>query len=298
MKKDYFLGLSEEGFHRVAYTEWGSLNDPNIPVVCVHGLTRNGRDFDDLAEYLSYFGRHVFCPDVVGRGDSDWLKDPLHYTYEQYLADMTGMINVTGAHRLDWVGTSMGGLLGMIIASLPNTPIRRLVMNDIGPLIPVKSLTRMSKYSGKDPDFTSLDEARRYFKYIYADFGNLTDEQWMKFTINSVREIAQGKFVSKIDSGIKRSPAKSQFAWKLLLNPYKALEGTLFDVDLWQIWRKVTCPVLVVHGEKSDVLLKSTIEKMKKLHRQVDVLEVPGAGHAPALMDKEQHEVIYRWLSQ
>lgn len=298
MNTDYFLGLSEEGFHRVVYTEWGAANNTPIPTICVHGLTRNGRDFDLLANYLSQLGQHVFCPDIVGRGESDWLKNPLHYTYEQYIADMNALISRTRATQVDWVGTSMGGLIGMILASMPNSPIRRLVLNDVGPQISVKALTRLSKYAGQDPDFASMEEAKQYFKIIYADFGTLSDAEWQQITEHSVREIAPGKFVSKVDHGVKRSQAKSQLAWKLLLNPHKALEGTFFDVDLWEIWRKVTCPVLVIHGARSDILVSSTIEKMQRTHRDIDVFEVADAGHAPALFDPVQHDVIYRWLTK
>jgi len=294
MKKDYFLGLSDEGFHRVAYTEWGTSHP--TPIICVHGLTRNGRDFDSLGQYLANEGCHVYCPDIIGRGDSDWLKNPLHYTYEQYMADMNAMIARTHATQIDWIGTSMGGLIGMIIASLPQSPIRRLVLNDVGPQIPVKALSRLAKYAGKDPEFVSVEEAKAYFKIIYADFGQLSEEQWQHLTENSIREVAQGRFTTKIDHGIKRSPAKSKLAWKLLLSPHKALEGTFFDVDLWQIWRKVTCPVLVIHGEKSDLLLPSIIEKMHSLHPHMEILQVPDAGHAPALQSPAQQEVIYQWL--
>src|SRR5579864_3072417 len=119
MKQDYILGLSEEGFHRVAFTEWGQPNNTNTPILCIHGLTRNGRDFDSLASFLTYYGAHVYCPDIVGRGESDWLKNPIHYTYEQYIADMNVLIARTGATQVDWVGTSLGGLMGMILAAQP-----------------------------------------------------------------------------------------------------------------------------------------------------------------------------------
>lgn len=297
MKKDYFLGLSEEGFHKVSYLEWGETIEDNIPIICVHGLTRNARDFDSLAQYLVNQGRHVFCPDIVGRGDSDWLKDPQHYTYEQYIADMNTLIARIGAKQIDWVGTSMGGLIGMILASLPNTPIRRLVINDIGPQVPLKGIQRLSQYAGKDPEFTSLEDAKRYFKTIYAEFGTLTEEQWQQVTEHSVTKNSQGNFVTKLDHGVKLTSSKSKIAWHSLLHPQKALEGTLFDIDLWHIWRKVTCPVFVIHGSKSDILTHQIIDKMHKIHPEdMAVLEVADAGHAPALMDTRQHELIHQWL--
>lgn len=296
MKKDYILGLSEEGFHRVVYEEWGKEGDTNIPLLCVHGLTRNSHDFDPLANFLQFRGLHIFCPDVVGRGDSDWLKNPLHYTYEQYLADMNSMIARTHAHQVDWIGTSMGGLIGLVMASLPKSPIRKLVLNDVGPQISLKGIIRLGKYAGKDPDFHSMEEAKSYFKNIYAGFGNLTEEQWQKLTENGVYEISPGKFVTKLDHGIKAWQAKSKLAWQMLLHPRKALEGTFFDIDMWHLWRNINCPVLVIHGENSDVLSNNTIEKMKEIHPNTDVLKIPDAGHAPLLINTDEHEFIYQWL--
>ncbi len=299
MKMDYVLGLTEDGFHKVVYTEWGNTAENEIPIICVHGLTRNSRDFDPLAEHLSkHSQRHVYCPDIVGRGESDWLKNPQHYTYEHYIEDLNALIARTRARQIDWIGTSMGGILGMIMASLPNTPIRRLILNDVGAQIPVKAIARLSKYAGRDPVFRSLDEAKRYYKVIYADFGELSEDQWQKLTEHSLREESPGRFVTKLDQGIKSTPSKSQIAWKILLNPQKALEGTFFDIDLWQIWRKVKCPVLLIHGTRSDLLLPDVIEKMQRLHPTMEVLEVPDAGHAPALQKEDQIQVIDRWLNK
>lgn len=295
MKNDFFLGLSEEGFHRIAYRIWGQATD--LPsVICVHGLTRNKHDFDALGEYLAQQGRQVFCPDIVGRGDSDWLNKPEHYTYEQYMADMNVLIALTGRAQVDWIGTSMGGLIGMVLASLPKTPIRRLILNDIGPQVPTKGLIRLSQYAGKDPTFSSLDEAKAYFKSIYTDFGHLTEAQWQTLTENSVRATASGKWISKLDPGVKLGTSKSKLAWQSMMHPIKALEGVLFDIDLWYIWRKVTCPVLVLHGKKSDILLPDIIAKMQSIHPQTEVIEIADAGHAPALLDPLQLEQINQWL--
>lgn len=299
MKKGYFLGLSEEGFHHIAYSEWSGSASHHTPepLICAHGLTRNSRDFDTLAAYISSRGQAVFCPDIVGRGDSDWLKNPLHYTYEQYLADMNGMITRTGATQVDWLGTSLGGLLGMVLASQPNTPIKRLILNDIGPQIPTKGLMRLSAYAGKDPDFTSIEEAKRYYKKVMADIGDLTDAQWQIITENTIREVSPGKYIAKTDHGVKLSQAKSKLAWKAVMHPFKAFEGSLFDVDLWHIWRKVTCPVLLIHGKKSDILLPSIIRKMCTIHPDTEIMEIDDAGHAPALLNTAQHEMIFKWLN-
>lgn len=298
MDKHYFLGLSEEGFHKVAYTEWGKPNNTHTPIICVHGLTRNGRDFDELARHLTYMGCHTYCPDVVGRGESDWLNDPLHYTYEQYIADMNVMIARTTAKQVDWVGTSMGGLIGLFLASMPKSPIRRLVLNDIGPQISTQGIARLSKYAGTEPRFRTLKEAKTYFQEVYGDFGKLSDAQWERFTENSVDEIRPGVFTTKMDPRIRIAATKSKIAWRAFLHPLKAWEGTLFDIDLWHIWRKVSCPVLVLRGKYSDILLPHVTQKMKMIHPLTEIVEIADAGHAPALMDLEQHELIYRWLME
>ena len=298
MKQNNFLSISKEGFHRIAYTEWGIPTASRSSIICVHGLTRNGRDFDALARYLSLQDHHVFCPDIVGRGDSSWLKDSHHYTYEQYILDMNALIARTATTEIDWIGTSMGGLIGMMIAALPNSPIRRLIMNDVGPQIPVHALWRLSKYAGKDPEFLSKEEAKEYFKTIYATFGALTEEQWEEFTEHSIEERSPGIYVVKLDPGIKDVKWHGHFLKEFLSKPHKALEGILFDIDLWSIWREIKCPVMVIHGRHSDLLLPEHIKKMRRIHPDIEVLEVEDAGHAPALLDLAQHEIISSWLEQ
>lgn len=298
MKKDNFLGISPEGFHRVAFQEWGEAGDNDCPIICVHGLTRNGGDFDALADYFSRQGSHLFCPDIVGRGDSDWLNHAAHYSFEQYIADMNTLIARTQARQVDWIGTSMGGLIGMMMAAHPGSPIRRLVLNDIGPQVSVKGLARLSQYAGNDPVFSSLDEAKKHFKMIYADFGDLTEAQWQHLTENSVREVTPGRFVTKMDPKVKTAVNKSQLAWKMLQHPHKALEGILFDIDLWAFWEKLTCPVLVIHGQHSDLLLPETIKKMQQTHDNLEVVEIANTGHAPALQDRIQQEIIFQWMER
>lgn len=297
MKTDYFFGLSEEGFHRMVYREWGQPAASTIPVICVHGMTRNSRDFDTLAKHLSDAGRHVFCPDVVGRGDSDWLKNSQHYNFEQYVADMTALIARTGAAQVDWVGTSMGGLIGMLMASMPNSPIRRLIINDIGPQLPIKAIRRLASYAGKDPEFNSIKSAKAYFKISYAAFGKLTEDQWDRLTLSSIKEISPGRYINKVDPGIRHVPSKGSFLWKLITHPRKTLGGILFDIDLWDIWNKISCPVHVIHGEQSDLLLPDIIAKMRSTHPAMEVLEVANAGHAPVLEEKIELDTISRWLS-
>lgn len=290
------LGLSPEGFHRIAYTEWGEASESSRTTICVHGLTRNRRDFDFLATYLSQRKFHVFCPDIVGRGDSDWLVNPSYYTYEQYLADMNNLIARTNKPEIDWIGTSMGGLIGMALAALPKSPIKRLVLNDVGPQIPTEAIARLASFAGKDPDFASFDEAKRYFQRIYNTFGPLSDEEWHHLTKYSIRQVTQNHFVAKIDHRVKIASAQNKLTLKSFLHPFKALEGFLFDVDLWDLWQKVQCPVLVIHGKLSDLLLPETITKMQDLHADTTVIEIDHTGHAPTLYSSEQHQLIHQWL--
>lgn len=296
MKQNYYLGVSPEGFHEVAYTEWGNWSAQFPGVICVHGLTRNGRDFDELAMYLSNKGRYVLCPDVVGRGESSWFTKPSNYNFTQYVSDMNALIARSNTHRIDWIGTSMGGLIGMMIAALPNSPIRKLVINDVGPQIPLKALKRLGKYAGKDPIFKTVEEAKVYCKINYADFGDLSEEQWDHFTEHSIKERAPNLYTLKVDPGIRNSKSASQWLNEFIHHPRKALEGIFYDVDLWAIWKQIRCPVLVIHGQRSDILTPEIIVNMRRTHPYIELYEVENAGHAPALLDQKDHEVIYNWL--
>ncbi|KTD22281.1 hydrolase [Legionella lansingensis] len=297
MKSDYVLCASQEGLHEVVYSEWGSgQTNNNSAVICVHGLTRNRYDFEPLARFLSDQGHHVFCPDVVGRGDSSWLRNPKLYSFPQYIADMTTLIARTGAQQLDWIGTSMGGLIGMILAGLPNSPIRSLILNDVAPQIPVHAIRRLGQYTGKIPEFKSKEEAKTYFKTIYASFGDLSEDQWDYLTNNSIKERSPGIYVAKLDPNIQTTKSWGQLLKEFFQGPRKALEGILFDVDLWQFWQRVKCPVLVIHGKNSDLLLPEYIQKMQKDHPSLEVIEIENAGHAPMLFERDDQEKIARWL--
>lgn len=295
MKKDTYFGLSPEGFHRIAYQEWGEANPTRPPVICAHGLTRNSHDFDDLAKYMAARGHHLFCPDIVGRGNSDWLTDPKNYTYEQYAADLTGMIARTHANHVDWVGTSMGGLIGMFMASLKNSPIRLLVLNDIGPYIAMSGLAHLTRYSHHEPRFDSIEAANQYFRMIYEEFGELSDQQWDDITEKSIRKDGDS-YTLVADPNIKVPAVKSKMVLKALLSPIKAMKGKALDIDVWHIWKTVTCPVLVIRGANSKLLLPETVQEMQQSHPKVDVVEIPDVGHAPALLSENEHKIIYEWL--
>lgn len=296
MKHNNLLGISGEGFHNVAYTEWGNWSRELASIICVHGLTRNSHDFDELSVYLSNKGRYILCPDIVGRGESDWFHDPKHYNFPQYMNDMSSLIARTNSKYIDWVGTSMGGIIGMMLAALPNTPIRRLVLNDIGPQVPLTGLRRLAKYAGTVPVFKSPDEAKAYFKIHYADFGDLSEQQWDVFTYHSIKHQAPNVYTIKVDPGIRSSKSPLQLANDFLHHPHKSLEGIFYDVDLWSIWKKIRCPVLVIHGKKSDLLTPEIIKEMRRTHPYIEVYEVANAGHAPALLEPKDHEIIYNWL--
>jgi pimeloyl-ACP methyl ester carboxylesterase len=249
-------------------------------LICVHGLTRNGRDFDRLAAALSERYR-VICPDVAGRGRSDWLP-AAEYTYPQYLADMTVLIARLGAGDVDWLGTSMGGLIGMQLAAAAHSPVRRLILNDIGPFIPKAALARIGDYVGKDPHFASLDELEAYLRKIHAPFGPMTDQDWRHLALQGYRRRENGGFSLAYDPGIAAG----------------FVAGVKQDVDLWALWDKVACPVLVLRGANSDVLTASTAKEMQKRGPKAKVIDCAGAGHAPGLVTEDQIAAIRDWLAQ
>ncbi|NNG03648.1 MAG: alpha/beta hydrolase [Inquilinus sp.] len=281
MERYQFLGLSQAGFHKVSYTSFqgtgaGAGSLPTL--ICAHGLTRNGRDFDTLAEALKG-DRQVVCPDIVGRGKSDWLPDPALYGYPQYLADMTALIARLDVPAVDWVGTSMGALIGMMLAAQPQSPIRRLVMNDAGPLIPAAALQRIADYVGADPTFLAPDALEIYLRHIHAPFGSLTDQQWAHLTEHSARRRDDGMIGLAYDAGIGQ-----------------AFAGEITDVDLWPVWDRVNCPVLVLRGAESDLLTPEIAGQMQTRGPKTLVVEMPGCGHAPALMADDQIAVVREWL--
>lgn len=276
-----FLGLGTHGFHRVAYTEWGAEADAaesRRAVVCVHGLTRNGRDFDMLAAGLEDAFR-VVCPDMVGRGKSDWLPEADAYGYPQYLADMTALIARLDVAHVDWVGTSMGGLIGMMMAAQPKSPIRRLVVNDIGPMIPKAALERIGAYAGADPRFETIDQVEAHIRERYAPFGALSDEQWRHMAETSGRTV-DGGYALACDRAIGA--------------PF--LEKPPEDFEIWAVWDAIRCPVLVLRGADSDVLTAETARAMTERGPGATIHEIAGVGHAPALMAADQIALVRDWL--
>jgi len=271
--------LGPSGLHRMAYTEWGARDNPRV-LICVHGLTRNGRDFDALAEAMSAHYR-VICPDVVGRGQSGHLRDPAAYGIPQYLADMVTLIARLNVDTVHWVGSSMGGLIGMALAAQDGTPICKLVLNDVGPVITAESLNRIGTYVGTDPDWTTFDEALSFVKFVSAPFGDLTEAQWHHLTETSVMQRPDGRWAFRYDPRIAE-PFKAAFADQ--------------DVNLWPLYEQIKCPTLVVRGAESDLLTRETWEKMGSCGPQAKLAEIEKVGHAPMFQSEDQIAVVRNFL--
>ncbi len=282
MQENFIQCLSPSGLHNMHYTEWGARDHPRI-VICAHGLTRNCRDFDTLAQSLESNFR-VVCPDIVGRGRSDWLADKQHYGLPQYLTDINALIarlTADGPREILWVGTSMGGMIGMLLASLPRTPVRKLVLNDVGTLIPKASLERIGKYVGKAPAFKTLEETNVYVRTVSASFGPHTEAQWDHLTRHNAKQNADGTWTMNYDPGI---------ALPFQKNP-------ISDIELWDTYDRITCPTLLLRGADSDLLLKDTALAMTQRGPKARLVEFTGVGHAPMLMADNQIKAVRTFLT-
>jgi len=274
--------LAPEGLHRMAYWEWGDPANPRV-LVCVHGLSRQGRDFDTLARALSSEYR-VVCPDVAGRGRSAWLKNPASYAIPQYVADMVTLLARLDAGELHWVGTSMGGLIGLGLAALPDSPVRRLVLNDVGPAIEYAALERIGTYLGLPVRWRTLEEAAESLRAISLGFGPHTPEQWLALTRPQV--VPDG-------DGLRPhyDPA--------IAVPFRGITREIAaagEALLWHSFDAVTCPVLLLRGAESDLLSRATAEAMVQRGPRARLHEFAGVGHAPTLVQPEQVEVVREFL--
>ncbi len=270
---------SPRGLHRMAYLEWGEARNPKA-LVCVHGLTRCARDFDALARELSAHYR-VVCPDVAGRGDSDWLPDPMLYALPQYVADLVTLIARLDVDSVHWVGTSMGGLIGMALAAQAGTPVNKLVLNDAGPVIARTSLERIGTYLGKAPVFHSLEAAEQYVRTVSAPFGPHSDAEWRFLTEVVLRRNPDGSYRLHYDPRIAE--------------PYRAQMPDQ-DLELWPLYEAVACPTLVLRGARSDLLARATCEQMVARGPKAKVVEIAGVGHAPTLMHEDQIAIVRDFL--
>lgn len=267
---------------KIAYQEWGNPAQEKV-LICVHGLTRNSQDFTYLAQALQKDYR-VICPDVVGRGKSDWASDSSHYGIPLYVADLLILLKELNLTSVDWLGSSMGGIIGMSIASLKQSPIKRLILNDVGAWIPSKALERIAQYLCQYPPvFQNLTEVIAYVKNAYSSFGELTNEQWHDLAKFSVILNKNNQYILHYDPAIAK--------------PFERIESGQFKpIDLWSIWNLIECPVLLLHGENSDLLLAETIDQMLINHPLLEVEHFPNCGHAPALMSESQINIVKRWL--
>jgi pimeloyl-ACP methyl ester carboxylesterase len=276
--------LSPAGLHRMHYREWGDAANPRV-LVCVHGLTRCGRDFDHLARALSVHWR-VVCPDVVGRGDSDWLRDPAHYRVPQYVADMVALIARLGVPEVDWLGTSMGGLIGIGLAGLPEAPVRRLILNDVGPSLELAGLQRIAEYVGRAPRFAGFEEALEYVRGTSPGFGLRHEAQWRELTASVVRPDGRG-YVFAYDPAIS-----------IPMRALGAAEAALGENLLWGLYDAILAPTLLIRGAQSDLLSEATAEMMTLRGPRAQRVDLEGVGHAPMFFDADQIEVVRRFLER
>lgn len=279
--------LSPGGLHRMAYKEWGDADNPKV-LVCVHGVTRVSDDFDTMARALCQSYR-VICPDVVGRGRSERLRYPQHYQIGQYVSDMVTLLARITAQSavtaVNWFGTSMGGLIGIGMASLPDSPIGKLILNDVGPALNRDALLRIGDYIGQAVQFQTFDEAARYIREISATFGPHSDDQWRKMASDVLRQDQNGLWIRHYDLGLAEA-FKSATPESL----------KIAEALLWTAYDAIRCPVLLVRGADSDLLSHQTAQAMTQRGPKAGLIELPGIGHAPTFMDVDQIKIVQDFL--
>jgi pimeloyl-ACP methyl ester carboxylesterase len=278
---------SPAGLHRMAYKEWGDPANPHV-LVCVHGVTRVADDFDDLARALCDHYR-VVCPDVAGRGRSERLRDPELYTVPQYVADMVTLVaRVTANNQdesIDWFGTSMGGLIGMVLASFEDSPVRKLVLNDIGPVLDPAALARIGDYIGQDLRFPSFEAGATFVREVSASFGPHSEDQWRKLAGDVLVQAPGGEWVRHYDLALAR--------------PFAAITAERAQQDeakLWAAYDAIRCPTLLVRGEQSDLLSQATAEEMTRRGPKAKLVQLPDVGHAPTFVQPGQIAIAREFL--
>jgi pimeloyl-ACP methyl ester carboxylesterase len=271
--------ITPGGLHQMAYTEWGDPRNPKL-LVCVHGLSRCGRDFDSLARAMADDYR-VICPDVPGRGLSGWLKNPMEYQVQTYVADMVTLLARADADSVHWVGTSMGGMMGMALASLAETPLQKLVLNDVGPVVTAVSLARIGQYLGMAPQFPDFAAAVQYIRAVSASFGAHSDAEWSALTEQVTRVQADGSYRMHYDPAIAV--------------PFNTAKSDK-DIELWPYYDAIRCPTLVIRGALSDLLKQDTLREMAGRGPHAKTVEIPEVGHAPTLMHADQIAIVRDFL--
>ncbi len=265
---------SGDSKHRMAYHAWGDPSNSKV-LICVHGLTRRGSDFKTLAEAMCK-DYYVVCPDVVGRGQSDRLSNPMLYAVPQYVADMAQLVKQLGVAQVNWFGTSMGGLIGMVYASMPNSPIRKMLINDVGPRIEPEAIARLGSYVGQPFTFANREEALARINQICATFGDHTPQEWEVYNGPMLVQ-RDGKWVMHYDADIAVPFAS--------VNPIMAKAG---EMAMWHAFKQIHIPMLIVRGGNSDLLSAATVAEMCKVNPYARSIEIPNVGHAPAFVKPEQ----------
>ena len=279
----YVQCSSGENQHRMAYHAWGNPNNPKV-LICVHGLTRRGSDFKTLAQAMCK-DYYVVCPDVVGRGDSDRLTNPMQYAVPQYVADMAELVKKLGVNQVDWFGTSMGGLIGMVYASMPNSPIRRMLINDVGPRIEPDAIKRLGSYVGQPFSFANRADALNRLNQICATFGEHTPEEWEAYNGPMLVQ-RDGMWIMHYDPNISVPFAS--------VNPMMAKAG---EMAMWHAFKQIHIPMLIVRGGDSDLLSAATVAQMCKVNPYARSIEIPHVGHAPAFVKAEQIALAKEFFS-
>ena len=278
--------VSLAGLHQMSYKEWGATDNPNV-LLCVHGVTRVGDDFDNLARALADKYR-VICPDVVGRGRSGRLNNAQLYRLPQYVADMVTLLArvLDDDHQqVDWFGTSMGGLIGLGLASLPGNPVRKLILNDIGPVLDPLALQRIGDYIGQDLRFPSFEDGAKFVRDVSQPFGQHTEAEWHKLASDVLRQDKDGMWVRHYDMG--------------LALPFRSATPESAQADeamLWAAYDAIKCPTLLVRGADSDLLSRATAEKMMQRGPKATLLEIPNVGHAPTFIHDDQIALVRKFL--
>jgi cobalt-zinc-cadmium efflux system protein len=279
----YVQCMDGDSNHRMAYHAWGNPRNPRV-LLCVHGLTRRGSDFKTLAEAMCR-DYYVVCPDVVGRGDSDRLSNPMQYAVPQYVADIAQLVKTLGVSQVDWIGTSMGGLIGMVYAAMPNSPIRRMLINDVGPKIEPEAIKRLGSYVGQPFSFANRTDALNRLNEICATFGEHTPDEWETYNGPMLIE-RNGLWIMHYDPDISVPFAS--------VNPIMAKAG---EMAMWHAFKQIHIPMLIVRGADSDLLSAATVSQMCKVNPYARSIEIPNVGHAPAFVKKEQIALAKEFFS-
>lgn len=280
---NYITCKNHKEEYRMFYTAWGNQETATKTLICVHGLNRNSRDWDYVGNHFAKQGYYVIAPDIVGRGNSDYLQDPMQYDIQFYVADMVLLIKTLGLTNIDWIGTSMGGIIGMGMIAMANQAVNKLLLNDIGAEVERSGLNRIASYTGNQPDFDNYTLAKDYLLSLSREFGDLPDDVWEYYTRTSLQKNAKGRYELKRDVNISK--------------PIEAVPPSDKNIELWIYWEKIKVPTLVIRGEDSDILSSATIAKMQQINLNTQTVQIANAGHAPFLYSEEHMKILENFLA-